>query len=159
MSYAAGDVLTAASLNPPGVASNPASVTTDGTTTSAVFTNTLTTTGIHGQTFVAPTSGIVWIMATCGQARSSSAGGVVLTDFEVRTGSTIGSGTVARSSSEPTAGVAESEGANNNRNTVSHGFATGLTAGNTYNACITYRVTAGTATINRRNISIIPMWA
>jgi hypothetical protein len=108
---------------------------------------------------VAPLSGIVWIMETCGQARSSSAGGATLTDFEVRTGGVVGSGTVFRASSESTAGVAESEAAGNNRNTVSHGFVTGLAAGSTYNACITYRVTAGTATINRRNISIIPMWA
>jgi len=128
---------------------------TDGTTTSTSFTNTLTTTGIQGSTFVAPASGVVLIAAST-SARNSNAGGFCLVDFEVREGAVLGSGTLTRASSENTAASHQSDSANQQSTCVVIPTpVTGLVAGTTYNASITYRVTANTGTFNRRKISIV----
>lgn len=131
--------------------------TTNGTTASATFVNSLTTTGIHGTTFVAPPSGAVFCIATC-VAANDTAGDYSVMDWEVRIGSTIGSGAVWRAADENTAAVVQSAVANNQGSLTSMGIASGLTAGTTYNACLVYhRATGGTSSYDRRHIVVMPL--
>ena len=147
-------------LNLGGAGSTPEDAigsTSNGTTASATFVNSLTTTGIHGTTFVAPPSGAVFVIATC-VAGNDTAGDYSVMDWEVRAGSSIGSGTVARAANENTAAVVQSGTANNQGALCSMGIASGLTAGSTYNACLAYhRATGGTSTFNRRHIVVMPL--
>lgn len=132
---------------------------TNGTTTSTSFTNTLTTTGIHGVAFVAPPSGEVTVIGRT-IASNSTAGSFAIMDFEVRTGSTVGSGTVVRASDNFEAGLIQSSTAGNQGTVVTTGLVSGLTPGNTYNAALTYLIgTSGTASYNRRHIIVSPVVA
>ena len=131
--------------------------TTNGTTASLTFVNSLTTTGVHGTSFVAPPSGAVFCIATC-VAGNNTAGDYATMDWEVRIGSTLGSGAVWRAANESTAAVVQSGTANNQGALCSMGIASGLTAGTTYNACLVYHAaTGGTATYNRRHITVLPL--
>jgi hypothetical protein len=132
-----------------------------GTTGSTGFTNNLggspPYSGIHGVTFVAPPSGVVavWAKVTAGNA---TAGQYTVIDFEIKTGSTIGSGTTVRSPNEGTAGVHQSATANSQGTLVSFDTVTNLTPGTVYNAAIVYHTTGSstTSSINRRNIMVLP---
>lgn len=127
---------------------------TDGTTTSTSFTNSLTTTTTRGIAFTAPESGTVFVSVTT-TARNGTATQFCLVDFEVRTGSTIGSGSAVRSSDENSCGAFQSDSANHQGGcVVIPTVVSGLTPGDTYHAVITYRVTAGTGTFNRRKIVV-----
>lgn len=130
------------------------SATTDGTTTSTSFTNTLTTTGIVGIAFVAPASGSVVVLYQC-TGRNSSAGQFTLVDFEVKTGNTVGSGSSIRPSDENSASAPQSDSANQQCQHAGHDLVIGLTPGSLYNAALTCRVTAGTGTFNRRKITVL----
>lgn len=131
--------------------------TTNGTTASATFTNTLTTTGIHGTTFVTPPSGAVFVIATATGA-NLTAGSFALMDWEVRIGSSIGAGVVWRAANENTAAVVQSGTAGNQAPMCSMGIASGLTAGTTYNAALCYHTgTGGTGQYNRRHITVLPL--
>jgi hypothetical protein len=130
---------------------------TDGTTTSVTFTNTLTTTGIRGVAFVAPTSGKVRVSVTCG-GKNSTINKYTLIDFEVRTGGTVGSGSVVRACDENTCSQVQSIAAGQvGQHSIAGRLVSGLTPGVTYNACIAYRVDANTGTINRRVITVEPV--
>lgn len=129
------------------------SAVTDGTTTSTTFTNSLTTTGVIGVAFTAPASGKVEVKWTC-TGRNSNAGVFTITGFDVRNGSTVGSGSVAFAVDENVAVAVQSDSAGQQLEHTGIGLATGLTPYADYNACIVYRVTANTGTFNRRRISV-----
>lgn len=128
---------------------------TNGTTTSTTFTGTLTTTGRRGVAFVAPPSGEVTVLGWSG-GFNSTATQYTITDFEVREGSTVGSGIVVRASDENTASQFQSDSANQGGQHSVGGLVIGLTPGDPYNAELTYRVTANTGTWNRRKIMVTP---
>jgi hypothetical protein len=137
--------------NLPAVAESKDTAVTNGTTASVTFVNTLTTGLIRGVAIVAPPSGKIQVMGTSGGS-NSLAGGFTLTSFEVRQGASIGTGTVVQASDENTASQFQS-GTNTQPGQHSViGIATGLTPGQPYNVCLTYRVTANTGTWNRRRI-------
>lgn len=132
---------------------------TDGTFTSAFPTFTDTTTqGTLGVAFVAPKSGRVKILFACGQGRTTVAGAVVVIDFSVRAGGSIGSGTsVSLAGTKPARQVVgESHASGNNHPLTGFDLISGLTPGSTYNVVLSYAVTGGTATVNRRNIVVEP---
>jgi hypothetical protein len=78
-----------------------------GTTAATGFTNTLGGSapynGIHGVTFVAPPSGVVAVFAKV-TGGSGTAGQYTVIDFEIKTGSVIGSGSTVRAPNEGRAG-------------------------------------------------------
>lgn len=131
------------------------SAITDGTTTSTTFTNSLTTTLICGIAFVAPATGSVVVLYQA-SGRNGTAGAFTIIEFEVKTGSTVGSGSVFRPSDENIASTFQSDSAGQQGQHGGHDLVTGLTPGSAYNACIVYRVnTASTGTFNRRKITIM----
>lgn len=154
MTLAAGGNAVASDLIYPTSVTAVDSSVTDGSTSSTSATNSLTTTLIRGVAFTAGTSGrvLVWSQAA---GRSNTAGSFTFLDFEIRTGSTVGSGTVVRASNANTMSTFQSDSANQQGPLLSHGLVTGLTPGTTYNACLTYWVNANTGTYNRRSISVL----
>lgn len=129
---------------------------TNGSTTSNTFVNSLTTSGIRGVSFIAPPSGKVLVTGMAG-GQNNNANPTFLS-FEVRTGGTIGSGTVVLASNENTASENNSSDLNRAYRHKTMGLVTGLTAGTTYNACLTYRGTgASTFTYQRRIIIVQPL--
>jgi hypothetical protein len=148
-------------LGAAGPASVPAqllsgNVNSGNATPGTTFTNTIST-GVHGVAFIAPPSGQVWITGRA-VARNDTANGFVLMDYEVRAGSTPGSGSVVRASDNDTAAVFESSVAGQEATLPVGGLITGLTPGGEYNTSLTYA--AGTAghvvQYNRRYIAALP---
>jgi len=129
--------------------------TTLGSTTSTSFTNSLTTTGVHGVAFIAPPSGIVQIFGRAGGG-NDTVGQYSLLDHEVRQGSTVGSGTVYRATTTDTASVFMSSTSAGQGPLNIVGLVSGMTPGAVYNASLTYACTAGTARFNRRYILVRP---
>jgi hypothetical protein len=132
--------------------------TTNGTTTSASYTNSLTTTGIHGVAFIAPPSGKIMIIGRS-VGGNANAGSYAQMDYEVRQGSTIGSGTLVRTSNNNTASVHQSATANAQGTLHINGLLAGLTPGANYNACLTFLSSSGptnAASFNRRQIAVYP---
>lgn len=129
--------------------------TTNGTTTSTGFTNSLTTTGTHGVAFIAPPSGRVWVLGRT-LAGNSNAGAFCHVDVEIRAGSTVGSGSVWRAASNSTASAFQSDSANQQGSLTADALVSGLTPGAAYNAALCYFVNAGTGTFNRRHITVLP---
>jgi hypothetical protein len=128
--------------------------TTDGTTTSTTFVNSLTTTGVIGVSFVAGETGACQV-AWMGSGRNSSAGNYAVSSFELRTGATLAAGTLIQAADEFTAVAHQSSTASQQITHCGFGNVFGLTAGATYNVVMAYRVTTGTGTWNRRRISVI----
>lgn len=142
------------------VASQPVEAsgsTTNGTTTSTSYTNNLTTTGIHGVAFFAPPSGKIQILGRS-VGGNANAGSYAQMDYEVRTGGTIGSGSLVRTSNNNTASVHQSATANAQGTLHTSGLLAGLTPGAVYNACLTFLSSNGSfaATFNRRQIAVYP---
>lgn len=129
------------------------SVTT-GSTTSTTFTNTLTTTGIRGVSFIAPPSGKAVVHGLSSGWNSLAVHSFM--SFEVRVGGTVGSGSVHLASNENTASEFLLTATDPARHKVM-GLVTGMTAGSTYNACLTYRVPSGTGSYARRHILVQPV--
>lgn len=130
--------------------------TAQGTTTSTSFTNTLTSTGIHGVVFIAPPSGTVTVIGRSSTFNTTS-GAYTLLDFQINTGAVVGSGTIFRGSQEALAGVHQSTIASGEGTIVTTDIVTGLTPGAVYNACLTYHASPnGTASFNRRHIMVLP---
>jgi hypothetical protein len=129
--------------------------TANGTTTATSFTNSLTTTGIHGIAFVAPPSGKVLVTGRA-MGGNNTANTFSHIDVEVRVGSTVGSGSVWRAANNNTVGLFQSGSANQQGTMVSSALVTGLTPGTVYNAALCYFAGAGTSTYNRRHISVLP---
>lgn len=133
---------------------------TEGTTASSAWVNSLTTTGIHGVAFVAPPSGTVLVQGRA-TIRNNVNNSYALMDYEVKTGSTVGSGSTFRGPDDATAGVHQSSPANNQSSALTGGLVTGLTPGSAYNAVLTYHTGnggggGGTAGYTRRHITVIP---
>jgi len=141
---------------------NPASITvegkdssvTTGSTTSTTFTNTLTTTGIRGVSFVAPPSGKAIVHGLASGWNSLAVHSFL--SFEVRVGGSVGSGAVHLASNENTASEFLLTATDPARHKAM-GVVTGMTAGSTYNACLTYRVPSGTGSYARRHILVQPI--
>lgn len=138
-----------------GAATVENTVAAAGTTTSTTFTATLTGAGATtaGVAFVAPASGKVLVHNT--MALGASTVSYVFADFEVRTGGSVGSGSLIRSAVVATA-MRNADG-NYIRNTVSN-LVTALTPGATYNVRQMFAINAGT-TLNSldRNIIVVPV--
>lgn len=134
---------------------NSDSGTGNGTTTSTSYTNTLTTTGIMGIDFIAPPSGRVIITGTA-NGFNNTANAYHFLSCETRSGGTIGSGFVIDPSDDNTASVIRAVAASMDARHTEHRLLEGLTPGNQYNSCLTYRVTAGTGSFNRRSIVVMP---
>lgn len=125
--------------------------TVTGSTTSTGYIVTLPTAGTCGVAFVAPPSGKVTILY--GTAGFNSGANDNKTAVRVGTGATVGSGT-------------EVYAASDNDMILFTGAATygigrmtevsGLTPGDTYNACMAHRVGAGTGSFLFRTIKVIP---
>lgn len=157
MAFAAGQKIRASYFNTAAVSAADVSVVA-GTTTSATFVNSLTTTGIQGVVFTAGISGIAEV---CWQSSGANgtAGAFVLSSSEIRAGSSIGSGTVFALSDESTAPTLSSDPGSQAGQLTGTRVITGLTSGAVYNACLTYRVSAGTGTYGRRQITVKPLLA
>ena len=143
-----------------GVVSQPVQLTgstSNGNTTSISFVNSLTGTGVHGVAFIAPPSGRVQVFGRSGGG-SSTVGQYSLLDWEVRAGSTIGSGSVVRAADNNTASVFLSSTSGGQGPLNVSGLVAGLTPGAVYNACLAYAsgVGSSTASFNRRYISVVP---
>lgn len=147
-----------------GVSSQPVELNTtvagNGTITSTGFTNAVTpqtgVTAIFGVAFVAPPSGKVAVFArTLGG--HSVLNGFTHMDFEVKTGTVIGSGSTARGPNDLTSAVFQSAAAGTQGWLSVTGLVTGLTPGAQYHADMVYKLTtAGTGTYNRRSIMVLP---
>lgn len=125
-----------------------------GTTTSASYTATLTGGTACSFTFVAPTSGVVEVVNTA-QVDNSSTAQTSLMSFEIRTGSSVGSGTVMFAASDDDA--LRNLGTNEVQMTFAR-IVDGLTGGATYNIRQMFRGSGGTtATFIRKRLAVIPM--
>jgi hypothetical protein len=133
----------------------PAAVTTSASgsvsTTSASFTNL---SGDPGIAFVAPASGRV--LVTMGAAFDNTAADTfAMMGFQVRTGTTVGVGTIAYAANDnDTVGILGANDAAAGRTTL----VTGLVAGDNYNVQALYKRFAGggTAFFARRTIAVVP---
>jgi len=131
--------------------------TTNGTTTSTFFVNTLTTTGIFGAVFTAPPSGAVLIIGRA-VGGNNTAGLYSLLDFSVKQNNVIGSGGTIRGTSNNTASVIQSGTANNQGEHCVTDIVTGLDPGAVLNVALEYSApSGGTATYNRRHVTVIPI--
>lgn len=131
--------------------------TSNGSVASATYTNNLSGTGIHGVAFIAPPSGKVQIIGRS-SGGNNTVGNYAQMDWEVRQGSTIGSGTLFRTTNNNTASVFLSSTANGQGPLNISGLLTGLTPGASYNACLTFATNGtGTANFNRRQIAVYPL--
>lgn len=124
-------------------------------TASTTYTSAITggTAQDCGVAFVAPASGRV-LVYWWGQMSNSTTASTYL-GMEVRTGGTIGSG-----SQVPEQGPTDDDSCRvagtNVISCQSHRLVTGLTPGETYHARLLHRVTGGTATINKRRVTVEP---
>jgi hypothetical protein len=118
-----------------------------------------TTGGIHGVAFIAPPSGTVLVMGRA-VGGNETAGQYGIMDFEVKTGSVVGSGGTIRAGSDNAAGGHQSA-TNGSLGTISTSeLVTGLTPGAVYNAALVYRSSSASGTeeglFNRRYIAVLP---
>lgn len=125
-----------------------------GTTTSTSYTTTrASATSPVGKAFVAPPSGKVLIHWACGLQAPGTVD-FVLCAFQIRTGTTLGSGTSVAAASDNRA--LQSTNTTAEKQAGRSGLVTGLTAGNDYNVTLMYRVSGGTGTISRIEVTVHP---
>lgn len=122
--------------------------TTSTSYTAAVTGGTLADCAVS---FVAPTSGRVLLLYAA--TLDNSAANLTYGTPEVRTGSSIGSGTVVLAASDDNA--IKVNGTNEARYGT-HYLLTGLTAGADYNARMLHRVSGGTGTLDERTMTAVP---
>lgn len=139
---------------------NTGTASGSGTTAATGFTNTLGGSapynGIHGVAFIAPASGVVSVLAKVVAGTNAVAQYTVI-DFEVKTGSVVGSGSSVRAPDEGTAGVHQSATVSSQGTLISTALVSGLTPGAAYNAALVYHTTGtATASINRRSVIVLP---
>lgn len=155
MPFAAGQRVRASQLSAVEAAVTVAAV--NGTNTGGVNTTStsyVALSGNPGAVFVAPANGVVMIVHACSCA-GSAVGIGAWTSPEIRTGGTIGSGTLVRAAEDLTAVMVE--GAISVQASLTF-FQGGLTAGSTYNVRMLYRASgAGTAYFARRGVTVMPM--
>jgi hypothetical protein len=122
------------------------------TTTSGVFTTTLTPANICGVAFRAPTSGkvlILWVSEL-----TNTGANFTLVSPEIREGVTVGSGTIVLAAS--TDRTIRNDSTTNHRYGASY-LHSGLTPGADYNVALNHQVAAGTGAFVRREVQVIPM--
>lgn len=109
-----------------------------------------------GVSFVVPPSGKVVVSWGIGITNSATTNFGIVT-FQIKTGSTVGSGTnlVTASDSRGVQHTPQSAGAAEQQAGRSE-LATGLNPGDTVNASLVFRVQAGTGTFNRASITMQP---
>lgn len=151
MTLLAGQKLRASDLNTASVSNADA---TSRTTTSASYTTTLSPANICGVSFTAPPSGKVLLLWVTYMVNSGV--GYCLCSPEIRTGSTVGSGTVFLAAHDDR--TVQSTGTSADRVGASY-LATGLTAATVYNVALTHLVQSGTGTFLRREVTVIPQLA
>jgi hypothetical protein len=127
---------------------------TSGTTTSTTYTATLTGGTAAGVSFTAPTSGRVLVCNNC--EMSNSAGNVTRCSYVLRTGASIGSGTVVVAANDNNAIRTDGTSAGTIRIGITD-ILTGLTPGSVYNAQQAFSVSAGTGTFFNKQIAVIPL--
>lgn len=131
--------------------------TDSGTVTSTTYTGARTgTTNVAGCAFIAPTSGKIKISWHAGVSNSSTTA-FTLISFEVRQGSTVGSGTVIVTASDNVCIQHSGTTAEESKSTFYPLDAGQLVAGTQYNVRLMYRVSAGTGTINRPRVMAEPI--
>lgn len=140
----------------PALVAEENGVTTTGTTSSTSYTATLTGSTTPTVVFIAPANGKVWVNWTCQQLNSTATSSVFST-FEVREGSTIGSGNVFFSASDDYAIWTDPSDVGQNIVTATiRKLLTGLTPGKTYHARGMYRAGGGTSEYRSRWLSVEP---
>lgn len=158
----AGTTLTAARINVPATVKYE--VALEGSTTSTSYTTTVTGTTCAGGSFIAPPSGHVLILWSCGLFQTGTGGAVAASawcSYVVRTGSTLGSGSVIVAAADLAALRQKfSATTNNDQQWGSHDVVTGLTPGNTYNVQLAYKNTDAPATIRmtRQRVIVVPTY-
>jgi hypothetical protein len=125
--------------------------TTGSTTSVGTYVTSLTTAGTCGVAFVAPPTGKVTVLFHT--AGFGSGTGDMKTAIRIGTGSTVGGGTQYYAATDEDMILFTG--------TAVYGIGsfmevTGLTAGDTYNACMAHNTSAGTASFLRRSIKVIP---
>lgn len=126
------------------------------------FTNTTYAAGGTpvGVAFVAPASGKVAITFSCGFLQNINTF-VTIISCEVKTGGTVGSGTLAGAAANGdralVCGRAVNSGAVAQSQASRRVFYTGLTAGATYNVRMMHAVDGGSGTITYREVMVEPM--
>lgn len=124
--------------------------------TSTSFTGGGTPCGIA---FTAPPSGIVVVLFHC-RAESNTIGVSVHTSVAIREGVTVGSGTVVSAATDEQGLQSQTDasgGANQRSAAGTFRVISGLTAGNSYNAQVEFRMaTAGNGDIFDRSVAVIP---
>lgn len=127
--------------------------TTSGTTTSTSYTATLTGGTACSCVFLAPSSGRVEIANVAQMSNSGST--FVYCAFEVRTGSSVGSGTVVFAASDDEALIVA--GSNAFRFGLQR-VLSGLTPGASYNVRQVFKVQSpGTGTYSRKVLAVKPL--
>lgn len=130
--------------------------TTDETNfNSTAFTLGATTVGL---TFIAPTSGGVIVLWNARANLNSATGVRVVVSAEVRSGSTIGSGTVMAAAGDDQA-VELGQAANTRVGAASHRVVTGLTPGAVYNVALWHHnatSVASAGSIFYRSVTTMP---
>lgn len=132
-----------------------------GTTTSGTFTTTRTgATSPVGITFTAPPSGKVMVHWACGIYNSVSIAGnsFGVCAFQVKTGTTIGSGTTYQAAADTLALQAVDRSATSSESKGGRAeLVDGLTAGDDYNLSLMYRIGgAGTGNFSSVSCTIVP---
>lgn len=123
--------------------------------TSTSYTETFTTSNTPAQVaFVAPPSGVVLIHLRSWLDNNLTAGRTYLS-WVLRTGGTIGSGTVFLAASD--ARAMHNMSAEDNEYGATF-YVSGLTAGNSYNVRNAGRVTSGTGESQNRELIVQPIW-
>ena len=149
MAFLAGQSLTASLLNDATTTIESATDAVAGTTTSATYTDTLTSTGTHTLNFVAPASGKIVVTIAC-VAVNGTAGAYAAMSFRV----SGAAGTQAASDANQVYG----QGTGTNRPEVRTSvptLVTGLTPGASGTITLQHKVTGGgTGTFNYRRIQI-----
>lgn len=128
--------------------------TTAGSTTSASYVTNLTTAGECGVAFVAPPTGKVTVLFhTAGFNTGGGAAADNKTAVRIGLGSTVGGGTSFYAATDNDMILYTG--------TATYGIGafveiTGLTPGDTYNACMAHKTSAGTGSFTFRSIKVIP---
>jgi hypothetical protein len=132
---------------------------TTNATDETAFTSTSYTLGVStcGVSFIAPTSGAVKITWGARFALGTDTN-LTLVSAEVRTGSTVGSGTVVDAASDNSA-LEHGQASTDRLQASRHRAVTGLTAGSTYNVSLWHKTTSGdNSTIYQRDVMVEPIF-
>lgn len=123
------------------------------------FTNTAFSLGTTtvGTDFTAPTSGAVKITWSCRFALGTDTN-LTVVSAEVRTGSTVGSGTVVSAASDSSA-LEIGQASTTRLQASQYRVVTGLTAGSVYNVSLWHHTSSGdSATIYQRDVMVEPIF-